>query len=58
MLASFDKQAEDNLRGGRVVVSSGMSEYRPNADTDFRDIFDRADKKMYLRKRRLKALRH
>ena len=55
-LASFDNQIESNLRTGKVVVSSGMSEYRKDADKSYRDVFERADLQMYRRKRALKEL--
>ena len=54
LLAAFDHQAEENLRSDRVVVASGMAEYRPGVDKNFRDVFERADKSMYQRKRWLK----
>lgn len=55
-LASFDQQIENNLRTGKVVVSSGMSEYRKDDDKRYRDVFERADLQMYRRKRALKEM--
>ncbi len=54
LLAAFEKQVDENLRSGKVVVSSGMAEYRPGADRRFRSVFERADKQMYQRKHALK----
>ena len=53
-LAAFDGQVESNLRTGKVVVSSGMSEYRKGSDKCYRDVFERADLQMYRRKHELK----
>lgn len=58
LLKDFDKKAEDNISKGKAVVSSGMSEYRYGKDKNYKQIFDRADKNMYLRKRVLKALKN
>lgn len=57
LLAAFDRQVEDNLRSGKVVVSSGVAEFLPGKDVSFRSVFERADKQMYLRKHALKALK-
>ena len=56
LLSSFNKQAEDNLQTGRIVVASGMSVFRPEEDRSFRSVFERADRMMYRRKAQLKAL--
>lgn len=53
--ASFDRQAEDNLRSGKAVVASGMARLRTGEDKSYRDVFERADKRMYRRKKELKA---
>lgn len=55
-LSSFDCQIENNLRTGKVVISSGMSEYRKGEDKRYRDVFERADLQMYRRKRALKEM--
>ena len=54
MLMSFDKQMDENLLSGNVVVSTGMDKFIPGQDTSLSDIFNRADKKMYERKSILK----
>ena len=55
-LTAFDAQIENNLRAGKVVVSSGMSEYRKDVDKSYRAVFERADLQMYRRKRALKEM--
>lgn len=57
LLASFDRQAEENLDTGGVVVSSGMSAYTAGSDKNYLNVFERADRQMYRRKRRLKEMR-
>ncbi|MBQ6553070.1 MAG: diguanylate cyclase [Clostridia bacterium] len=54
LLADFDKKVEANQEQGLVVVSSGMSDYIPGSDNDYNTIFERADRIMYERKRKLK----
>ncbi|MBS7263476.1 MAG: diguanylate cyclase [Eubacteriales bacterium] len=55
LLAEFDRQIEKNLADGvSVIVSSGLAEYRPGTDDCYHAIFERADRKMYERKRVLK----
>ncbi len=56
LLAAFDKQVEENLRAGKVVVASGMAEYDPLHDKSYHSVFERADMKMYLRKQALKEV--
>ncbi len=55
LLTLFNDKVENNIRGGGVVVSCGMSKYDPDKDSSFDDIFQRADKKMYEQKSKLKA---
>ena len=57
LLTAFDRKADENLRAGKIVVASGMAEYRQGSDKCLRDVFERADQTMYVRKRRLKKLR-
>lgn len=58
LLSDFEKQIDHNLESdGRIIISSGMSEFRPNQDNTYRAIFMRADKQMYARKERLKSER-
>ena len=52
----FDAQMEKNCRNGEVVVSTGMAEFDDDEDDSVEDVFERADQKMYERKRYLKSL--
>lgn len=56
LLSDFEAQIENNQRSGSVVVSTGMDEFDPEHDSSFSDVFERADKKMYERKRYLKSM--
>ena len=48
---------EENLKSNKVVVASGLGIYAPNKDKYVDDIFERADKKMYERKKSLKEMK-
>ena len=55
LVKSFDRHIEKNQDDGLpVVISSGLSEYLPGRDADFNAVFERADRKMYERKKYLK----
>lgn len=47
----IDKNRSENKR---IVIASGKADYDPERDTDFLQVFARADRKMYARKERLK----
>ncbi len=51
----FDRQIDENLRSGAVVVSSGMAVFDSVIDESYTEVFIRADKEMYERKTALKA---
>lgn len=55
LIASFNHQIDENKKTGQVVISSGMAILIPNKDTSFSSVFERADHKMYMRKKALKA---
>ncbi|MBR4401732.1 MAG: GGDEF domain-containing protein [Synergistes sp.] len=55
LLADFEAQAEANQCNGSAVVASGLATFRPGYDNSYRQIFERADTRMYDRKRLLKA---
>lgn len=55
LVTSFDRKNEENLKNGKVVVASGLSEYDPGKDGDFHTVFERADNLMYERKKILKS---
>lgn len=55
LLRVFNAQVDYNIRNGGPVVAGGMSVYYPNKDRGFDEIFERADVKMYKRKKQLKG---
>lgn len=57
LLADFDSIIEENQVNGEVVVSTGMDIFVPGEDEGYSDVFERADKKMYERKRQLKSMK-
>jgi diguanylate cyclase (GGDEF)-like protein len=55
-LAAFNRDVESNMKVDRmVVVSAGISEYRPGKDKNVHEAFERADEAMYERKKLLKS---
>ena len=52
-MCEFDSLMDENCRNGLVVVASGLGEYNPRTDYDYKTVFNRADYKMYERKREL-----
>ena len=55
LMKSLRAQVRENLQSkSGPIVASGMSEYEPETDTLVSEIFDRADKDMYIDKRELK----
>ena len=54
LIESFEKQMDENLKNGDIVISSGLAEYDRNLDRDTKTIIARADTKMYNRKHILK----
>ena len=44
-----------NRHTGKAVVASGLAEFRPGQDNSYRRVFERADRRMYMRKSTLKA---
>ncbi len=55
LLADFETQADINLCNGSTVVASGLATFRRGEDHSFRQVFERADARMYDRKAFLKA---
>ena len=55
VLALHDRSV-DHIRTKEVVVSGGLSEYKPGIDTCFHDVFERADALMYEEKKLLKGM--
>ncbi|MBQ9334080.1 MAG: GGDEF domain-containing protein [Lachnospiraceae bacterium] len=56
LIDDFDKHIHENIRNGKVIVSSGMDEYRPGLDDRVQSVFERADRQMYENKKYLKKL--
>jgi diguanylate cyclase (GGDEF)-like protein len=56
LVTAFNLKIEENLVSGKVVVSTGIDIYDSETDRNFSSVFERADKKMYERKRYLKSL--
>ena len=54
-IEAFNRQVEENLQKGAVVVSIGSSTYTPE-DKELREVYERADQKMYERKKELKGM--
>ncbi len=57
LLDEFNKIIENNMRDGGAVIAAGMDVYLPNVDFGFDEIFERADTKMYSRKKQLKNIK-
>ena len=55
VLALHDRSVE-HISTKEVVISGGLSEYRPGEDISFHDVFERADALMYEEKKLLKGM--
>ena len=55
VIRDINRQIEDNIATGSVVISIGYSVLEDH-DSQLRDVFERADKMMYERKKELKAM--
>lgn len=55
LLESINRQVDDNLVKGDVVIAVGMAAYEPGQDQNVAAVFNRADNLMYVRKKELKA---
>ena len=56
LLDEFEHIVEMNQHAGKVVVASGLATFRPGKDNSYRKVFERADRRMYERKGKLKAM--
>ena len=54
LLVKFNNLIEENLKNGQVVISFGFADFNPELDKNFLQLFNRADKQMYKRKKELK----
>ena len=55
-LEEFNKAIEENIHTNEPIVAAGFSDYVPEKDNTMSAVFERADERMYSRKRRLKDL--
>ena len=56
LFSDFERTIESNVQNDMVVISAGLELFNPQKEKNYRDVFERADKKMYERKRDLKAI--
>ena len=56
LIRSFERMIEENQKNGGIVIASGMDVYNEEFDSDFISVFNRADQKIYIRKRFLKEI--
>ena len=54
LLNAFNKEIDRSFETGNPIIATGISDYRPGKDNTFRDVFERADERMYVRKKQLK----
>lgn len=54
LFAAFEKQMDDDLAQGRLTIASGCSCFDPALDKSSHTVLERADDKMYQRKRKMK----
>ena len=54
----FEEEIDRNSSEGGVVVSEGLDVFGMDSDQSFDDVFERADHKMYERKKELKSKPH
>lgn len=57
LMDEFDNMMIEHVRTGQVVVSAGLDVFRAGRDSNFNSIFERADQRMYERKKYLKSLK-
>ena len=57
LVNTFDKIMYENLLKNEVVISSGLDIYHADKKDTFQIVFERADKKMYARKKILKDIK-
>ncbi len=55
VLELHDRSVE-HIRTNEVVISGGLSDYKPGLDSSFHDAFERADALMYEEKKLLKDM--
>ena len=56
LVEDFNKTIEMNKANGGVIIACGCEEYHQGQDNSFLRVFERADRKMYERKKQLKGI--
>ena len=56
LLQMLHDRSVEHISTREVVISGGLSDYRPGTDTSFHDVFERADVLMYEEKKLLKGM--
>ena len=56
IMKDINEKIEENIGGGKVVMSLGLAVYDPMTDQSFHEVFKRADGLMYERKMQLKSM--
>ncbi len=56
LLQALHDRSEEHISTNEVVISGGLSEYRPGSDSSLHDAFERADALMYEEKKLLKSM--
>lgn len=55
LMEKFNERIDNNKKSDKVVVASGIARYQPEIDKNYVSVFERADRRMYIRKKELKA---
>ena len=55
LMDSFERQMDTNLKQGDVTIASGYACYDPSADKNAHAVLERANKRMYERKKQMKG---
>ncbi len=55
LLSAFDQQMDANLAQGKITIASGCAVFDPSADKSAHRVLERADEKMYQRKKQMKG---
>ena len=56
LLEAFNKEIDRSFETGNPIIATGISDYRPGKDNTYRAVFERADERMYIRKKQLKEM--
>ena len=56
LLEELNRRVEANIQTGKATLSAGMSEYQAGQDKKYHTVFERADERMYQRKKQMKSM--